>query len=448
MDIQFNKIHPNQGVLSITLYEPDYKTTIEKQLKYYAQNIRLKGFRAGAVPPHLVKKMYGTSILIEELNKIALDALKRYMLQEKLPVFMEPLLVSPNRAVDLTSQDTFTFTYEVALTQDHPIVFGSDISITEFEIESVEPELIDQFVQGLQIVHGQTTELEASSLDSMLHGDLTNDQEGVGLEVRLSVSHIPDHLRMPFLNLSIGSKVIVTEEVLQNHSSALLGISSVDFKAFKKYDSPWPATFRVNKIVHVAPASIESSFFDLVLGKGVASTEDEFREAIAKIILFDKRNEARYAFYEDLQKELFKHNPVELPDEFLKKWLSLNNPEATETEVLDYYNENKEELRWEFLLSTIVRQNGLVVTSSEVVDETKRAYIDYADKNGLALGDLADNSEAMHAGALSFLQGKEGNKYYVKLYNQLNRDKAISFVKDKISIIKENVTVQEFDARR
>lgn len=43
------------------------------------------------------------------------------------------------------------------------------------------------------------------------------------------------------------------------------------------------------------PALIESALFDLVLGQGVANSKRDFRATIAKIILFDKRAEARHA---------------------------------------------------------------------------------------------------------------------------------------------------------
>ncbi|MGI2257128.1 trigger factor [Candidatus Cardinium hertigii] len=445
MDIQFNKINPNDGVISITLHEFDYKSAVAKQLKHYAQNVRLKGFRLGSVPEDLIKKMHGSSILAEELHKIAVASLKNYILQEHIPIFMDPILVTPLQEIDLKNQDTFTFSYEVGLIEERPIAFEPNISITEFEIDHVESKLVDEFLQGLQIVHGQVSHLEESAMDTMLYGTLVDSTGAVGLDIRISIMHIPEHLRQELIGRRVGQKVMLTEESFKDHFPALLGVSFSAFVAFKKYESAWPATFTIDKIVRVVPMAIEPTLFDLVLGKGVAHSESEFREAIAKIILFDKRAEARHAFYQDLQEALFKHNTVDLPEAFLKRWLMVNNPEATLEAVEDYYDAHKESLKWEILLSNIVRQNNLAVTTSDVVDETKRAYIDYAGHNGLQ---LEENDAAIHTGALSFLQGSEGNKYYSKLHNQLSRDRAINFIKEQISLVTETVSAGTFDARR
>ncbi|WP_419241154.1 trigger factor [Cardinium endosymbiont of Nabis limbatus] len=445
MDIQFSKINPNHGIISITLDEPDYKPFVDKQLKHYAQNVRLKGFRLGAVPADLIKKMYGPSILAEGLHKLATDSLKNYIVQESIPIFMEPLSVPPAQEIDLKNQSTFTFSYEIGLIEQHPIVLGPNISITEFEIDSVGSKLIDEFLAALQIVHGQTVHLDESAADALLYGTLTDSRGEVGLDIRISIMHVPEHLRGALVGLSVGHKVTITEEMLAHHFSPLLGVSFSEFTSFKRHGSAWPAIFTINTIVRVVPAPIDPVLFDLVLGSGVARSEDEFRDAIAKIILFDKRTEARYAFYEDLREALFKHNAIELPEPFLKKWLLFNNPKATLEEIEDYYCAHKESLKWELLLASIARQNNLAVDSSDVVEETKRAYIDYANNNGM---EVEADDPTFHASALSFLQGNEGNKYYFKLYNRLARARVLNFIKEHITIVTETVAAEAFDARR
>ncbi|WP_342265310.1 trigger factor [Cardinium endosymbiont of Philonthus spinipes] len=445
MDIQFNKINPNHGIISITLDEPDYKPFVEKQLKHYAQNVRLKGFRLGGVPTDLIKKMYGASILAEALHKVAVTSLNDYIAKERIPIFIEPLCTTPSHEMDLKRQHAFTFSYEVGLMAEQPIALGPNIAITEFEIDGVGPKLVDEFLQGLQIVHGQAIHLEESTSEAMLYGTLTDSKGEVGLDIRISIMHIPEHFREVFLGLRVGQQVTVTEEMLAHHFSALLGVGFTAFTAFKRHNAAWPAVFTVTSIVRVVPASIEPALFDIVLGEGVAGTENEFREAIAKIILFDKRMEARYAFYEDLRAELCKHNVVDLPETFLKRWLLMNNPKATPNEVEAYYRTHEENLKWEILLGSIVRQNDLAVTPSDVVDETKRAYVDYATNNGL---EVEASDPALHAGTLSFLQGQEGSQYYSKLHNRLSRDRAIHFIKEQITVVTETVSAEVFDTRR
>lgn len=446
MDIQFNKISPNHGIISITLPESSYKLTVEKQIKHYAQHVRLKGFRLGAVPVSLVRSMYGRSILSEELNKIASASLKNYIAQERIPVFIEPILVSSPPNLDLDDQRTFTFSYEIGLMGECPVELGPHMSVTEFEIDRVECKLIDEFLEGLRIVHGQMLHLEESTEDAMLYGSFKDGTGSVSLKIRISVAHIPEHLRKSFIGLRVGTKVTLTEEMLANHFAALLGIDFGAFAYLKRHKTAWPASFIIDKIAHVTLAPVDVALFDLVLGKGVADSESSFRDAIAKIILFDKRTEARYAFHEDLRDEIFKHTSVDLPGSFLKKWLFINNPGAKLEEIEGYYSAHKEDLRWELLLGNIVNKNGLAVTQSDVVDEARRAYVDSVKNNSNSVG-TEFNDAHMEAEIQSFLT-KDKGKHYTQLHEQLSRDKAINFIKENISVVRETVTAEQFDARK
>ena len=58
-----------KAVLKILISKEDYEPNIQKSLKEYQRKIELKGFRKGMVPIGIVKKMYGKTMLIEEINK-------------------------------------------------------------------------------------------------------------------------------------------------------------------------------------------------------------------------------------------------------------------------------------------------------------------------------------------------------------------------------------------
>ncbi|WP_184891145.1 trigger factor [Candidatus Cardinium hertigii] len=449
MDIQFNKINPNHGVVCITLYEPDYKPVFEKQLKHYARNVRVKGFRVGAVPVEVISKMYGRSILTEELLKVAASALKNYIEQEQIPIFIEPLLVTPKQDqdidIDLPNQQGITFSYEIGLMEYPTIELGPHISVTEFKISQVEGKLVDEFVEALQLIHGQRVNLNESTADAILSGSLEMGAGTVTLPLRISVAYVPEGLRETLVGLSVGAKVMITQEMLKNHFAAILGISFGVFATLKKKYIAGPMMFTIDAISQVVPAPIEPTLFNLIFGKGVVDSVSSFREAITKIILLDKCTEASYTFFEDLRDELFKYNSIHLPDVFLKKWLSFHNPVATPEEVEDYYNAFEQDVRWELLLGNIVRKNNLTVTESEVIDEAKRIYADDI-KNKLVDSQSEFNDSTIYPAVITMLAHDKG-KLYIKLHQELSKNRAINFIKQHISVVPQTVTAEQFDAR-
>jgi trigger factor len=69
MELVQTNIDALNATIKITLTEADYKPQVEKALKLAATKVTMPGFRAGMVPMGMVKKTYGKSILLEELNK-------------------------------------------------------------------------------------------------------------------------------------------------------------------------------------------------------------------------------------------------------------------------------------------------------------------------------------------------------------------------------------------
>jgi len=53
--------------LTVNITKEDYAPSFEQSLKKYAKNANIPGFRKGMVPAGLVKKMYGQSVLTDEI---------------------------------------------------------------------------------------------------------------------------------------------------------------------------------------------------------------------------------------------------------------------------------------------------------------------------------------------------------------------------------------------
>lgn len=70
--------------LKINLTPEDYTEKVESELKKYQKSMNLPGFRPGHVPVGLVKKRYGKSILIDELNKIVSGSIESYITEQNL----------------------------------------------------------------------------------------------------------------------------------------------------------------------------------------------------------------------------------------------------------------------------------------------------------------------------------------------------------------------------
>ena len=81
----------NSGILKIEIVKADYAEKLEKSMRTFRQKVALPGFRKGMVPMGMVKKMHGTQLLVEEINKLVSESLFEYIREKDLNILGEPM---------------------------------------------------------------------------------------------------------------------------------------------------------------------------------------------------------------------------------------------------------------------------------------------------------------------------------------------------------------------
>ena len=91
MNITRENTNDVNAVIRILIEKADYEKTVADALKDYRQKASIPGFRPGKVPTGLIKKRFGTAILVEEVNKMLSQNLSNFLVEEKLNMLGEPL---------------------------------------------------------------------------------------------------------------------------------------------------------------------------------------------------------------------------------------------------------------------------------------------------------------------------------------------------------------------
>src|SRR5690554_4807354 len=91
MNISQENIDDLNAVISIEITPEDYKTVVEDAMKTQAKKANIPGFRPGKVPIAHIKRMYGKSILLDEINRMVSDRLNDFLTEEKLEILGQPL---------------------------------------------------------------------------------------------------------------------------------------------------------------------------------------------------------------------------------------------------------------------------------------------------------------------------------------------------------------------
>ena len=111
MKITKEDIDALNSVVKIDITANDYQEKVDSQLNNYRRKANIPGFRKGHVPMSLVKKQYGKSVMIDEVNKLLQESLSKFLIEEKLDVLGNPL---PKMQEDFSWEgDKFSFEFEL-----------------------------------------------------------------------------------------------------------------------------------------------------------------------------------------------------------------------------------------------------------------------------------------------------------------------------------------------
>ncbi len=147
MKITKEDIDALNSVVKIDITANDYQEKVDTQLHDYRKKANIPGFRKGHVPMSLVKKQYGKSVMIDEVNKLLQESLNKFLVEEKLDVLGNPLpKMKENFSWD---EDQFTFEFELGLAPDFEVNLKPKKAITAYKIIA-DDKMINSQIDNIQ----------------------------------------------------------------------------------------------------------------------------------------------------------------------------------------------------------------------------------------------------------------------------------------------------------
>ena len=106
MNITKHEIDSLNAEIKIAVAPADYEGKVNEAIKKVQRQASLPGFRPGKVPTGLIKKQYGTQILVDEMNKLLQDTIYKYIEENNLEILGNPL-PKDQTPVDFEKQKEF-----------------------------------------------------------------------------------------------------------------------------------------------------------------------------------------------------------------------------------------------------------------------------------------------------------------------------------------------------
>lgn len=433
MNITKENIDALNAVVKVDITAEDYQDKVASVLKDYRKKANIPGFRQGQVPMGLVKKQYGKSVMVDEVNKLLQESLNNFLTEEKIDVLGNPI---PKMDEDFNwDTENFSFEFELGLAPEINVDL-SKAKIKKFNIVAND-ELIDKEVENLQTRFGNVISQEEVAENSTIAGVFTNEEEGIETKASVTLEDIKGKLNnKKFVGSKVGDVLELKSKNLFNEDTKLA--ASLGLKAEEVAGLAIPLTFTIEEISYTEPSELDQEFFDKIFGEGVVTSVTELRNKIKEDAEGQFAQQADQYLLNAITENLIENTSFDLPKEFLIKWLgTAGEKPLTAEEAAEEYEKSEKGLRYQLIEGKVMADNDVKVDFQELKDYA----IGFIRQQMAQFGQNNPEDKELEDIAMRVLQNQDEAK---RLQTQLISNKLLDLYKEKISFDEKEVTYEDF----
>jgi trigger factor len=443
MKITQSKTKKMVAKLTVEVKQSDYLDKVSDILKKYRKDAVVPGFRKGKTPMSIIEKQYKTSIVVDEVNKLLQDNLYKHITDNKIRVLGSPLPLEENE-IDWVNNTDYTFEYEIGLAPDFDVKVSKKDKLNYYNIKA-DKKLIDNYCNDIAKRYGKMSNPSESKTGDLVYcaisqldanGEVMTN--GISNEATVSIDTIKEKkYQKKFIGLKAEDKLeLKVLDVFKNHTdlAAMLKIEQAQLLNLPLDNFE----FKVKRINRLAPAELNKELFDKVYTEGKISTVKEFKQKITEEAENSFVVESDRMLKNDVVLYLVDKIKLDLPDEFLMKWLvkSSEKPITMDQVKVDYPQYSKS-LKWQLIENKVLEDNKVEINNDDLLGFTKSLVQKQMQQYGQASADekqILDISE-------NILKNEDERK---KISNQLFDEKTLVVYKEIFKLIEKPISYDDF----
>lgn len=435
------------AVLKVHVKPEDYKERVDQVVRDYKKKAKMKGFRPGKVPESLIRKMYGRSIRIEEINKLVSEKISEYIQNEDLEILGKPLPShDEQKSLNWDHDNEFEFAFDIAMAPEFEPEISEEDKIPYYTIK-VTDELIDKQVDNYLQRFGEFKSIDAvQTKEEIISAHISElDEEGnireggiVKDDARLSLQVIQDEeIKNKFEGAKVGDEIDIDLKKAFPNDTEISSMLNIDKEKAENLEGLFRIS--VTDVQQFENAELNQELFDKIYGEGNVTSEEEFRQKIKEELDEHLKPESERKLAQDIKKHFVQKLNPELPSDFLKRWLkeTQQGQNLSEEDIENEFPQFEEEMKWDLIKNKIIKENEIQVDEKEVLELAKEVTAQQFRQYGL--GNLPD--EQLEQYAPEMLKKEEDRR---KFYERKYEEKVIDAIKEKITLEDKEVTSEEF----
>ena len=433
MKVSRKDIDKLNSVLSIEVVKNDYESNVDKVLVDYKKRANIPGFRKGHTPIGLIKKQYGLSVKVDEVNKLIQKKLNDFLTKEKIAILGNPI-PKDSKELDWNSEN-LSFEFEIGLSPEFEVSLKNKKAIESFEIEA-DAKMINSQIENIQNQYGKLVSKSIIKEGYELNGSFINKELEVDNSSTFQLKNIKGKS-----NKEAIEKMKIGDVVSLKIKDLFFKDSDLDFHLKLKDDNRDiinQVDFNLKEINEKIPADLDQDLFDKLFGKDNIKSVTELKKKLKADAEKNFVNQSDQKLLNDVTEHLVDNTKFNLPDNFLKKWMqTAGENKLSKEEAEAEYEKSEKGLRYQLIESEIIEKNEIKIDAEQIKifskDLIKVQMMQYGQKN--------PDEKELESISQRILSNKEEVK---KISDQLLSQKLITLFKSELKFKINKVSYEKF----
>ena len=433
MKISINKLNTVSGIISVQIEKKDYEGKVIEVLKNYSKTAKIPGFRKGFVPMGLIKKQYGNAVKVDEINKLLDLSLKKYINENKLDILGGPIPKTDNE-IDWDSE-LINFDFEIGYSPEIKINFKAKKPIIKFEVKA-DKKMIDNQLKNIQSRYGKLVSKIKIDKTSEITALFKSEDDIINNSSMFKIETLKPSFAKKLIGLKVGDVVSQNASKIFREEQDLSRNIKIELSKAKEYKNNLVIT--IEEINERELADLNQELFDKVFGKNSVKSIAEMKSKLGDDFVKQFQTQVDQKLMNDTIEYLIDSTKVNLPSDFLIKWMKLNSEKKISIdEAKIEYEKSEKGMKYQLIESKIIIDNNLQVNFEDL-----KAFTTDLIKNQMKqYGQVIPEDKELDEIIARVMSNKDEIK---RLTEQLTSKRMLDFFKENFNYKIKKVTYDEY----
>ena len=433
MKITLNKKNKLTGIITIEINKDDYEQNVNDVLKRYSKTAKIPGFRKGFVPIGLVKKQYGNAVKVDEINKLLDSSLKKYIQDEKLDILGGPI---PHMDNDINwDSEIINFDFEIGYTPEFKINLKPKKPILKYEVKA-DKKMVDGQIKNIQSQYGKLISKPKAENNSEITANFNCTTDEINNSSMFKTDSLKPSFLKRIIGLKVGNELTEIGSKIFKENYELSRNLNIDLEKAKNFKSE--VSIKIEEINEREMADLDQDLFDKVFGKNSVKSVTEMKNKLSEDFVKQFQNQVDQKLMNDTIEYLIESTKINLPSEFLIKWMKLSSENKISIdEAKSEYEKSEKGMKYQLIESKIIIDNDLQVN----FEDLKSFTTDLIKNQMLQYGQAIPDEKEVDGIVARVMSNKDEIK---RLTEQLTSTRILNFFKDNFNYKTKKVSYDEY----